>query len=253
MLISHTLTNQGSLWSSGSRIRVTSEVTFPGNYGQIIAADIGIAPGRAQSIFHHGESSQPTKFATQKHLKSKQHPHIQTFQAPARLGNTELKSTLRRLSKMVLAGYGGASLLFFGVPLTSTSAPPQRGSVQAKSEESQLAQAIDAAEAEAAGDGELPAGAAVNAPTAFSWWDVLLGKHDHEIFEGYADSHRTISKGKNEGKVGKGGKHMDVRIGREHLMPRFWVLTDHGRSQVVLVLRGGIFFFAILLFAFWRC
>ena len=27
-------------------------------------------------------------------------------------------------------------------------------------------------------------------------------------------------------------------IGSEHMMPRFWVLTDHGRAQVVLVLRG---------------
>jgi len=27
-------------------------------------------------------------------------------------------------------------------------------------------------------------------------------------------------------------------IGAEHQMPRFWVLTDHGRSQIVLVLRG---------------
>ena len=27
-------------------------------------------------------------------------------------------------------------------------------------------------------------------------------------------------------------------IGKEHLMPRFWVLTDHSRAQIVLVIRG---------------
>ena len=35
--------------------------------------------------------------------------------SPVPISNAELKVTLRRLSKMVLAGYGGASLLFFGV------------------------------------------------------------------------------------------------------------------------------------------
>ena len=29
-------------------------------------------------------------------------------------------------------------------------------------------------------------------------------------------------------------------IGNEHLMPRFWVLTDHGRGQIILVIRGKI-------------
>lgn len=56
-----------------------------------------------------------------------------------------------------------------------------------------------------------------------SWWNVLLGKHDEEIFSTF-----------NRGKRGK----TDVVIGQEHLMPRFWVLTDHSRAQVVLVIRG---------------
>lgn len=28
-------------------------------------------------------------------------------------------------------------------------------------------------------------------------------------------------------------------VGSEHLMPRFWVLTDYNRGQIVLVLRGS--------------
>ena len=152
------------------------------------------------------------------------------------MSNIELKSTLRRLSKMVLAGYGGASLLFFGVPLTSQSAPSPQSSPQLKREETQIANAIDAAEAEAVGDGEAPPGAAMDPPPSFSWWDVLLGKHDHEIIQSYASSSQTI-RGKPSGK-NVDAKKVDVRIGHEHLMPRFWVLTDHGRSQVVLVLRG---------------
>ncbi|CAK5276119.1 unnamed protein product [Mycena citricolor] len=175
----------------GSRIRVTSDVVFSGNRGQLLAADIGEA--RAQSFFASGRTS--------------------TTKRPF-VPNTELKSTLRRLSKLVLAGYGGASLLFFGVslsgPTTSTA-----------SEEANLAQAIDASEAEAVGGDS----AAVDAKPQYSWWDVLLGKHDHEIFERYANtSAETV--------------RATAKIGTEHLMPRYWVLTDHSRGQIVLVLRG---------------
>jgi hypothetical protein len=50
-------------------------------------------------------------------------------------------------------------------------------------EERQLARAINASEAEAAGVDSLPANAGVVEPEQYSWWDVLLGKHDQEIFE----------------------------------------------------------------------
>ena len=102
---------------------------------------------------------------------------------------------------MVLAGYGGASLLFFGVSPSAfsvvsrkstptTEVPPQRKSLLAEktAEEEQLANAVDAAEAEAVGDRpdleplrdvELGRGESEK----YSWWDVLLGKHDQEIFE----------------------------------------------------------------------
>jgi sn1-specific diacylglycerol lipase len=122
-------------------------------------------------------------------------PISPAYVSPVPLSNDELKKTMRRLSKMVLAGYGGATLLFFGVSPTAfdthlkkKNKPPAGSSTLAdamdrekKVEEEQLAEAVDAAEAEAAGDGKLP-----ELPLRkeeYSWWDVLLGKHDQEIFE----------------------------------------------------------------------
>lgn len=109
---------------------------------------------------------------------------------------------MRRLSKMVLAGYGGASLLFFGVssnilgggknipgsgstPLMASTSQSAAMAREKDLEETQLANAVDAAEAEAAGDGDIPEGIMDNGTgkQEYSWWDVLLGKHDQEIFE----------------------------------------------------------------------
>ena len=93
---------------------------------------------------------------------------------------------LRRFSKMVLAGYGGASLLFFGVsplfasPSVRTKAPTVSNEKEA--EEAQLEKAINDAEAEMEGaSGALPPSLDDN--VEYSWWDIFLGKHDKEIFE----------------------------------------------------------------------
>ena len=216
------------------------------------------------------------------------------------MSDSELKTTLRRLSKMVLAGYGGASLLFFGVSPTdaynaATSSntngkmPSRRSLPQAEptsfsdmmakektAEEAQLTHAIDASEAEAAGDATFTfpgatsssttSGSSSGAPKPYSWWDVLLGKHDHEIFElSAAHDHADESKNRAEMKETAERKKKEMKekmkstavgtlmfyrlkcvltpffsqvFGNEHLMPRFWVLTDYGREQIVLVLRG---------------
>jgi hypothetical protein len=136
---------------------------------------------------------------------------------------------------MVLAGYGGASLLFFGVsPMAAYG--PRSSSPQAEkaSEETHLARAIDASEAEAAGsfeELEVPPGLG---DTQYSWWDVLLGRHDHEIFERFANMPDGKAKEEMKAKM-----RATAIIGTEHMMPRFWVLTDHGRGQIVLVLRGS--------------
>lgn len=231
----------------GSRIRVTSDVLFPDNLGQLISAEVGDVPlPRAQSVFLH-PSAIPAP-----NPKPSRGPTTGPKSASPRMSNTQLKSTLRRLSKMVLAGYGGASLLFFGVPLsnplaspssTTSSVPPHPASARAQEEETELKHAIEASELEAMDNLNDSAPAPPVAP-AYSWWDVLLGRHDHDIFRQYASTPATDGKGNGKTKGfssffdKKPKEGVDVRIGAEHLMPRFWILTDHGRRQVVLVLRG---------------
>jgi hypothetical protein len=155
------------------------------------------------------------------------------------MSDKELKSTLRRLSKMVLAGYGGASLLFFGVSPSAAHGATTRNSPRERAkEELQLAHAIDASEAQARGEfSDLDDVDATIGDTHYSWWDVLLGKHDHEIFERFANTPDEKEKGTIKKEVQEKMKATAV-VGVEHLMPRFWVLTDHSRGQIVLVLRG---------------
>jgi len=144
---------------------------------------------------------------------------------------------------MVLAGYGGASLLFFGIsPFAlgswgagrgdgsstrgsastseSTSASSTSGvdtglgsglglgdepfslAGEKKREEANLASAVDAAEAEAAGMAD-DEDIGVRRPVAgenLSWWDILLGKHDREIFEHSMLHDDTPAMGKSKGK-----------------------------------------------------
>ncbi|KIY43107.1 alpha/beta-hydrolase [Fistulina hepatica ATCC 64428] len=212
----------------GSRVRVTSDVILPGAHAQIIAADIGCAvtaaPPRAQSIY-----LKPKTRAKPIVVVSRLRPLDPVMSLP------ELKATLRRLSKLVLAGYGGASLLFFGVsPSTAHGSTSANAPSDNMVEQRQLATAIEASEAEAAGDFDA-AGEAVQTNTQYSWWDVLLGKHDQEIFERAANSPDEVTKGIKEQMA---RTRTTAVIGSEHLMPRFWVLTDHSRRQVVLVLRG---------------
>lgn len=142
---------------------------------------------------------------------------------------------LRRFSKMVLAGYGGASLLFFGVsPLfasPSVRAKAPTVSNEKEAEEAQLEKAINDAEAEMEGSsGTLPSSPEDN--VEYSWWDILLGKHDKEIFE------RSVHSGRPDNQNMRARMRATAVIGIERQMPRFWVLTDHDRCQVVLVLRG---------------
>jgi hypothetical protein len=144
---------------------------------------------------------------------------------------------------MVLAGYGGASLLFFGI--TPDIGPRKRGEAGEKlEEEAKLEVAVDAAEAEAAGDNFNQS--ISSSPSKYSWWDQLLGKHDQEIFESaLTDEERKESIRMRKHKESEDRKRQRTKstaiIGTEHLMPRFWVLTDYNRGQIVLVIRGRVY------------
>lgn len=192
----------------GSRVRVTSDVIYPGAVNaQIISADIGEpeAPQRERRTQHvlahlaftpqEHNHSQDTQLRTKPQpLRSLPFPEL----AQPQLSIAELKSTLRRLSKIVLAGYGGASLLFFGMSPDAISAASSSSKAsalaQTAAEEVQLTHAVDASEAEAAGQGISPNDAPYTNDAsstasgkdknrAYAWWDILLGKHDQEILE----------------------------------------------------------------------
>ena len=164
-------------------LRVTADVIFPGSKGQIISADIGEAV--------EDGPRDPS--------------------APPQATDVELYLVFRRLSKLVLAGYGGASLLFFGLSSNNFVSPGLSTGAEAN-----LAEAVDASERRPP---QSPPHLA-----HYSWWDLLLGRHDHDIFHSHARSSLDTQ--------------FDATNGVEPRMPRYWVLSDHRRKQVMLVIRG---------------
>jgi len=176
-----------------SVINVTANISIPDINGQLLTADITEETNGSDSVLRPpiGPTSPPPRRSACK--------------------NDDLRHTLRRLSKMCLAGYGGASLLFFGVP----PAPPLNTINSKATEKATLEKAIGESEKVPK---ESPA-------RTYPWWSMLMGRHDHDIFLHYASG---------------GRRETDVTavIGDEARMPRFWVLTDHSRRQIVLVFRG---------------
>lgn len=154
------------LEESPSKVHVTTDVSYPNHGGQIITADIGDA-------FPTGPTSHPQDF------------DFDSISA--------LKSRLRRFSKLVLAGYGGASLLFFGVPPVPLSNPSVSNAEKAD-EEAKLAMAVGSSEVEASRsrtssnrpEKQLQ-GSKADTPS-YSWWNMLLGKHDKDILLHYAQN-----------------------------------------------------------------
>lgn len=179
-----------------SIVHITGDVMLPGNNGQLLTADISEKLSGAESFAIPRQPRLPRPPSRTNH----------------NLSNCELRLTLRRLSKMCLAGYGGASLLFFGVP----AAPTPAAQINSKAtEKATLEAAVEKSEKV---QGDPPS-------REYPWWSMLMGRHDHDIFLHYASG---------------GTRETDVTavIGDESRMPRFWVLTDHSRQQIVLVFRG---------------
>ncbi|KAI0366229.1 alpha/beta-hydrolase [Pilatotrama ljubarskyi] len=203
-----------------SRVTITGDTLYASHSGRIVTADITQVPV---------PGSWPAR-ETPSHAKRLSTPK----RPPAAASVDELKQTFRRLSKLVLAGYGGASLLFFGVSLSPSEREQQR-------EEMKIADAIDASEKEAAGpqgsdspSSSSSSGANMPGGPSYSWWDLLMGKHDHDIFLNWAKAHSSSDQTSDAATVEPPTAH----VGTESHMPRFWVLTDHVRREVVLVIRG---------------
>ncbi|KAG1753287.1 hypothetical protein EDB19DRAFT_1978867 [Suillus lakei] len=212
-----------------SRVRVTSDVIFPGHRGQLISADIGEASAQSHTRSRSPSVLSRLSMSSISSFRWKE-PRIDVPQKSI----AELKTNLRRFSKMVLAGYGGASLLFFGVPLLLTSPSRNLNTPAARNEkdaeEAQLQDAVNAAEDEMEGNSSSSGMPSDN--VEYSWWDILMGKHDKEIFE------RSVHGEAVEQPNIQERARATAVVGIERQMPRFWVLTDHDRHQVVLVLRG---------------
>jgi hypothetical protein len=263
-----------------SRVSVTEDPVSPGRVSQVVSADIG-----EKTAF--SDDSPPLTLGSA--AKS-------SF--PAR-SNYETWNNVRRLSKIVLAGYGGVGLLFFGAPLYPDDSHSAHIKQDAKkSEQDILVHAVEDAEAEALSTSQphisFPSrvtetttshqqtnSAPVTAVSSYSWWNVLLGKHDRDIFEGFAFrssadldreqiNHYSNSQSLASSPIstkstyfpsspsqekipfvdGRGIPTTEKPLNKSKLipstatvgdmrdMPRFWVLTDHVRRQVVLVVRG---------------
>lgn len=210
---------------SGSQVHITTDVLFPHDGGQIVAADIGEASPRPphSTRANTGQSSQSSPDVTL-------------------VSNVELKQRLRRLSKMVLAGYGGAPLIFFGIVpssftslFSSSSASPAQ---QKQSEEAKLNAAINASEAEAAASN--PHSRTDKEKSRYAWWDVLMGKHDRDILLDsiHPEASASAPSLPPDANSQEHSRPPTAISGTEPLMPRFWVITDHARREVVLAIRG---------------
>ncbi|KDN38893.1 hypothetical protein RSAG8_09174, partial [Rhizoctonia solani AG-8 WAC10335] len=136
-----------------------------------------------------------------------------------------LRPTLRRMSHLVVGGYGGASFLFFGLTFPSTGESDDSaklGGTGAEENGQNISRIVQEAESEA----RTPPPQAPEPRR--TWWGLVTGQHDQEIFERFAAHNAERVEGKVNAAI----------LGDASRLPRFWVLTDHGRKQIVLVLRG---------------
>lgn len=130
-----------------NHVHVTDDTILPESSGQIVSAEIG-------QVSSNGLKTIP----------------------PSR---QQLVPTLRRLLKLVLAGYGGVGMIFFGLPLKHT--PPagigdRKPSTETmrSGEEALMKDVVDSLEMES-----LQKSTSFNnekgSPQTFSWWNVLSG------------------------------------------------------------------------------
>ncbi|KZO93765.1 alpha/beta-hydrolase [Calocera viscosa TUFC12733] len=206
-----------SLTPSAKDIHVTSNVQFPDQSGELMTAEIGEA------------SSSSTGSVTP--------PVSDAGLQPSRLDYPLLRANLRRCSKLALGSYGGAGMIFFGIPMPTPTPDnvPNGTAADIATVASPPARADDATtlvdvvqEAEVESQASPPTN-----PQQRRFWDIVWGKHDREIFESFVLKDES-------GEVPY--QKATATVGAEEYLPRFWILTDHGRKQVVLVLRGTMSF-----------
>ncbi|KAG8901237.1 hypothetical protein FRB99_005463 [Tulasnella sp. 403] len=322
-----------------SSIHVVSDVHLPNHGGEILTAEIG-EPSEVNHPYN-GHRVPQTSFSRASLISMASTP---AAEERPRVPYPAIRHALRRFSRMVLGGYGGAGMILFGVRLPSlakagsittrfnedgksftfgfdppndTPAPTngantagtttpiypstprsalhidlnlnfsEKGSSRADptsplprdsipfpsrvpewDERSTLELVIEGAEQSEDDEEGQSAWDMLEPPSPSheefhnnpsvpppepSWWDVLMGRHDQEIFEAFATAHNATTSpfastvslpnlAKQDTNKPKASARKSLpptsHFGDSDMLPRFWVLTDHLRQQVVLVLRG---------------
>ncbi|KAF8742878.1 Lipase (class 3), partial [Rhizoctonia solani] len=211
-------------------IVITSDEELPNDGGTLVEAQI--SRFRPPGAYVWGEPEELSPSPSSESTASSRSVTLlnETTLPPAPQGVVDwahLRPILRRMSHLVVGGYGGASFLFFGLtfPSTGESDDPTKVQDATSSENGQsISRIVQEAESEARVPPPRPA------EPSRTWWGLITGRHDQEIFERFAE----------HGAEKVEGKANTATLGDASRLPRFWVLTDHGRKQIVLVLRGEL-------------
>ncbi|EST07682.1 Lipase, class 3 [Kalmanozyma brasiliensis GHG001] len=246
---------QSSAGQSQSDVRITSNQTFTGELsGNVIGAEIGHKDGSSSRL---PGSDEPARALT----------------------DAEAVHNLQRYSKLVLGVYGGIALYWlnsmppgdhslfgettFDTAKSSQTAPAPGSTIfsaeeefirrdqaefleaasqmELEDEDEDLITATETARANANKQVIAVNGDGKGHATSYNLWDVISGTHDEDLFhhtaglergaaaEGsYANDRRTVSNGTPSKDKARPSK------------PRFYVVTDHPRKTIILVLRGTL-------------
>ncbi|SNX83156.1 uncharacterized protein MEPE_01862 [Melanopsichium pennsylvanicum] len=235
---------------NNSEVRITSNQTLTGGFsGNVIGAEIGRKDGSSARL-----------------------PGSTLSDEPARpLSDAEAVHNLQRYSKLVLGVYGGMALYWLNsMPSGSqtsigdnTAANPVGGSIEnggvifnaeevfMAKDQAEFLQAAREMELEDEEE-ELPTG--ISAPStggavveksnekghasSYNLWDVISGTHDEDLFHHTANLERGAAAPGQY--VEDQNQSYNPNDKAKPSKPRFYVVTDHPRKTIILVLRGTL-------------
>ncbi|GAC76681.1 predicted lipase [Moesziomyces antarcticus T-34] len=229
--------------SGQSDVRITSNQTLSGDAGSVIGAEIGHRDGSSARL-----------------------PGSTLSDEPARpLSDAEAVHNLQRYSKLVLGVYGGMALYWLnsmpqGGQSTSgqinAPAPSANGVIFSAEDELmrkdqaeflEAAAQMELSDDEDDGDAATPPQAAAAATnghaSSYNLWDVISGTHDEDLFHHTANLERgAAAHGQYDEDHASASQHSPHNPNQKARpsKPRFYVVTDHPRKTIILVLRGTL-------------